>query len=457
MFTSNRRNAPKNVTSFFLILNFVHMNILVLGSGGREHALVWKLAQSAHTETIFAAPGNPGMRKVMTQSGPVITIPLDLSDFESIGKAVLGHGINLLVVGPEEPLVKGLRDYFESVPALRAVTIVGPGKEGARLEGSKDFAKRFMARHDIPTAAYRTFNAGEYEAACLFLNTLKPPYVLKADGLAAGKGVLIPLTLQQATQDLKELMGGKFGKAGEKVVIEEYLTGIEVSVFVLTDGKNYKILPEAKDYKRIGEHDTGPNTGGMGAVSPVVFADAPFMKKVEERIILPTIRGLAAEGIDYRGFIFFGLMNCQGDPFVIEYNVRMGDPETEAVMLRLGGDLAMACLSLGTQSLDSVPLSAGNMAAVTVVCVSGGYPDTYKKGYPISGLENVTGVTAFHMGTTDQSGLVTAGGRVLALSALGADPEEARRIVYSQIHRVSFNGIYYRNDIGLDLIEYGKG
>ena len=427
------------------------MNVLILGSGGREHAFAWRMRISKHLNNLFIAPGNAGTAMLGTN------IPISPTDFQALKSFCLNNDVDMIVVGPEVPLVRGVYDFFRDDEDICHIAVIGPSQEGAQLEGSKDFAKGFMSRHNIPTAQYKTIKLGNIEDGNRFLESLQPPYVLKADGLAAGKGVLIPLTLQQATQDLKELMGGKFGKAGEKVVIEEYLTGIEVSVFVLTDGRNYKILPEAKDYKRIGEHDTGPNTGGMGAVSPVVFADAPFMKKVEERIILPTIRGLAAEGIDYRGFIFFGLMNCQGDPFVIEYNVRMGDPETEAVMLRLGGDLAMACLSLGTQSLDSVPLSARNMAAVTVVCVSGGYPDTYKKGHPISGLENVTGVTAFHMGTTDQSGLVTAGGRVLALSALGTDPEEARRIVYSQIHRVSFNGIYYRNDIGLDLIEYGKG
>lgn len=423
------------------------MRIMVLGSGGREHALVWKLAQSAEVEALFAAPGNPGMAPLAT------LVPLKVNDFEQVKQALLDNQIDTLVVGPEDPLVNGIADFCANDSLLQKVNVIGPSAKGAQLEGSKDFAKQFLKRHHIPTAGYETFTAAQYAQACAFLDTLQPPYVLKADGLAAGKGVLIPLTLDQAKSDLKELMGGKFGDAGNKVVIEEFLKGIEVSVFVLTDGKNYKILPEAKDYKRIGEHDTGLNTGGMGAVSPVSFVNKEFMDKVEDRIIKPTIDGLAQEQISYKGFIFLGLMNCQGDPYVIEYNVRMGDPETEVVMMRLEGDLAEAFAAVGKGTLDRVPLCAGKHAAVTVVGVSGGYPESYPKGKIITGADSLTEGTLFHMGTSLKDGnLVTSGGRVLALSAMAATPLEARVKAYEQLKKLSFEGLYYRKDIGLDLL-----
>lgn len=431
------------------------MKVMVLGSGGREHALVWKLAQSPRIEALYAAPGNPGTAALATN------VPVKTTDFEQIKQILLQYAIDMLVVGPEDPLVNGIADFCAQDRELRAlnrgrgVQVIGPCKAAAQLEGSKDFAKAFMTRHRIPTAAYRTFSAGDYEAACAFLETLPPPYVLKADGLAAGKGVLIPTTLSQAKTDLKSLLGGKFGQAGHKVVIESFLQGIEVSVFVLTDGIHYKILPEAKDYKRIGEHDTGLNTGGMGAVSPVPFADDAFMEKVESRIIIPTIQGLQEEKMDYKGFIFLGLMNCKGDPYVIEYNVRMGDPETEAVMMRLGGDLAEALASLAPQTLHNVSLAPLNRAAVTVVAVSGGYPESYEKGKPIAGLDALKDVTAFHMGTaTHQNQVVTSGGRVLALSATAPTLEEARSHVYACMDQISFEGNYFRRDVGLDVMAY---
>lgn len=420
---------------------------MVLGSGGREHALAWKLAQSNKVTALFAAPGNPGMASIAT------LVPLKTTDFEQIKQALLAHRIDILVVGPEDPLVNGIADYCTADPLLQHLTVIGPSARGAQLEGSKDFAKQFLQRHAIPTAAYKTFTMAEYEPACAFLETLPAPYVLKADGLAAGKGVLIPLTLSQAQSDLRELMDGKFGTAGHKVVIEEFLKGIEVSVFVLTDGIHYKILPEAKDYKRIGEHDTGLNTGGMGAVSPVPFADRAFMEKVEQRIVIPTIEGLRQDGIPYKGFLFLGLMNCQGNPYVIEYNVRMGDPETEAVMMRLEGDLAEAFAAVGTGTLDQVALGASARAAVTVVGVSGGYPEAYAKGKEITGTADLTDGMLFHMGTALHEGkTVTSGGRVLALSVLAADARTARQKAYEQWEHVHFEGLYFRRDIGMDVI-----
>ncbi|MFA5769689.1 MAG: phosphoribosylamine--glycine ligase [Bacteroidales bacterium] len=429
------------------------MKILVLGSGGREHALAWKLVQSPLVEELFVAPGNPGtVALTLTNGKHVVNVALSPANFPAIRSALLQYHIDMLVVGPEEPLVKGIKDFCLQDPALSHILVVGPGSDGARLEGSKDYAKGFMYAYNIPTARYQTFDADHYREACLFLETMRAPYVLKADGLAAGKGVLIETDLQQAREHLKEILDGKFGTAGNKVVVEEFLDGIEVSVFVITDGIHYKILPEAKDYKRIGEHDNGLNTGGMGAVSPVPFAAKEFMNKVEERIIRPTLSGLQKEGCDYRGFIFFGLMNCKGDPYLIEYNIRMGDPETESVVMRLQGDLAAACAALKNRSLDKTDLSLNNKHCVTVVTVSGGYPGPYEKGYDIEGLDRVRDATVFHMGTTGEHPIKTAGGRVLAVSALASTPEHAREKAYRELSRISFRDMYYRKDIGEDLM-----
>lgn len=429
------------------------MKILVLGSGGREHALSWKLVQSPLVEELFVAPGNPGTAALTLTNGKhVVNVALSPANFSAVRTVLLQYHIDMLVVGPEEPLVNGIRDFCQKDPQLSGVLVVGPGSDGARLEGSKDYAKGFMSSYDIPTARYRTFDAEHYAEACLFLETMKPPYVLKADGLAAGKGVLIETDLQQAKSHLKEIMDGKFGAAGNKVVLEEFLEGVEVSVFILTDGLHYKILPEAKDYKRIGEHDSGLNTGGMGAVSPVPFAGRDFMRKVEERIIRPTLSGLQKEGCDYRGFIFFGLMNCAGDPYLIEYNVRMGDPETESVMLRLHGDLAAACAALKNRDLEKTDLSMHDQHSVTVVAVSGGYPGSYVKGYDIEGLDLIREATVFHMGTAGEQKVKTAGGRVLAVSALAPTPEQAREKAYAELSRISFMNMYYRKDIGEDLL-----
>lgn len=429
------------------------MKVLVLGSGGREHALAWKLAQSPLVEDLYVGPGNPGTSSLMLTNGKrVQNVVLSLGDFQSVKKVLLLYGIDMLVVGPEEPLVLGIRDFCRDQKELGHVLVIGPDSKGARLEGSKDYAKRFMTDWGIPTARYRTFSAEQYDQACLFLSSLNPPYVLKADGLAAGKGVVVETDIEKARQCLKEMMEGKFGAAGKKVVVEEFLRGIEVSVFILTDGIHYSILPEAKDYKRIGEYDTGLNTGGMGAVSPVPFADAAFMKKVEERIIKPTLKGLSHEGCDYRGFLFFGLMNCGGDPYVIEYNVRMGDPETESVMMRLVGDLAKACLSLGDRTLEREALSADSNHTLTVVAVSGGYPGSYVKGYEIEGLDQICDATVFHMGTASDQGTVTAGGRVLAVTAAGPTLTAARQKAYRQLSLISYRDMYYRPDIGEDLM-----
>lgn len=429
------------------------MKILVLGSGGREHALAWKLCQSPLVKELFVAPGNPGTAALTLTNGKhVVNVALSPANFPDIRSALLLYHIDILVVGPEEPLVKGIKNFCLQDPSLSNVIVVGPGSDGARLEGSKDYAKGFMSAYDIPTARYQTFDKNHYREACHFLETMHSPYVLKADGLAAGKGVLIEKNLQNAREHLKEILDGKFGTAGNKVVVEEFLDGIEVSVFIITDGIHYKILPEAKDYKRIGEQDSGLNTGGMGAVSPVPFAGEDFMKKVEERIIRPTLSGLQKEGCDYRGFIFFGLMNCAGDPYLIEYNVRMGDPESESVVMRLQGDLAAACAALKNRSLDKTDLGVSAQHSVTVVTVSGGYPDSYKKGYDIEGLDTVRDAMVFHMGTAGEQKVKTAGGRVLAVSALASTLQLAREKAYGELSRISFKDMYYRKDIGKDLL-----
>ena len=425
-------------------------NVLLLGSGGREHALAWKIAQSPMLGEFYALPGNPGINSLAEG------IDGKVSDFDLIRRTVVGKNIDMVVCGPEDPLVEGLKDFLMSCPDVKGdLLFVGPGKDGARLEGSKDFAKEFMARHGIPTAAYRSFTAEQRNEASACLRSLRPPYVVKADGLAGGKGVIISQSLEEAEESLEHIFGGQFGAAGSKVVVEEYLEGVEVSFFVLTDGHGYLLLPEAKDYKRIWDGDKGLNTGGMGSVSPVPFCDREFVEKVRSRIIEPTVKGLESENMDYRGFIFFGLMNCGGDPYVIEYNVRMGDPETESVMLRIDSDLLAHMAAAAGGNLSGEMIKMSRQAAVTAILVSGGYPEKYGKGYPISGLEALTDITVFNAGTAMKDGkLVTSGGRVLALSSMGETLADARGRVYSRIDRVSFEGAFHRSDIALDMINW---
>jgi phosphoribosylamine---glycine ligase len=426
------------------------MNILIIGNGGREHAMAWKIKQSRLCDQLFVAPGNPGTGLVATN------VNIQVDDFKGLGRFCQENKIELLVVGPEAPLVQGIRDYFESDPWLKDVLLVGPGRIGAQLEGSKDFSKQFMLRNKIPTAKAKAFSVSELEGAFEYISTCKPPIVLKADGLAAGKGVIITLSQAEAKAVIKDmLVNKKFGEASSKVLIEEFLNGIELSVFVLTDGKDYVILPEAKDYKRIGDGDIGPNTGGMGAVSPVVFATPAFMKKVEEQVIKPTIAGLNREAIEYKGFIFVGLMNVGGNPYVIEYNARMGDPETQAVMPRIKSDFVELLVAAAEGELKNKQIEIDDQVAVTVALVSGGYPGDYEKGKRIGGLEDPNKTLIFHAGTkSHQEAIITDGGRVLAITGKGNSLQEARQAAYTRAEKIQWDGLYFRKDIGIDLLNY---
>ena len=423
------------------------MTILLLGSGGREHAFAWKMLQSPLCTKLFVAPGNAGTGSIATN------VNLKITDFDAVKSFALSEKVEMVVVGPEDPLVKGIFDFFQDDTDLKHIPVIGPSKLGAQLEGSKEFAKEFLVKHNIPTAAYDSFTKETVDAGCDFLETLQPPYVLKADGLAAGKGVLIIQELAEAKEELRNmLVHSKFGEASSKVVIEEFLDGIELSCFVLTDGKNYKILPTAKDYKRIGEADTGLNTGGMGAVSPVPFADAVLLEKIENRIVKPTIEGLQKDGIQYKGFVFIGLINVKGEPIVIEYNVRMGDPETEVVIPRLKSDLVELFLAVANEKLDEKTLEIDSQSAATIMVVSGGYPEEYVNGKLISGIENVTDSIVFHAGTKAENGkIISNGGRVLAVTSLGTNFEEAIKKSYQSIDKLHFDTMYFRKDIGFDL------
>lgn len=427
------------------------MNILLLGSGGREHTLAWKIAQSKITQKLYIAPGNAGTGLIGTN------VSLKLNDFDSIKSFVLSNAIDLVVTGPEEPLVNGIYDYFKADRLLHKVAVLGPSKQGAMLEGSKDFAKDFMIRHHIPTAAYKTFKSSEISEAAEFIRSMNAPYVLKADGLAAGKGVVIVNSEEEALNQLDDMLINKrFGAASEKVVIEQFLKGIELSVFILTDGNNWVLLPEAKDYKRIGVNDTGPNTGGMGSISPVPFADEVFMTKVKDQIIKPTIKGLQADNIDYKGFVFFGLINVDGNPFVIEYNVRMGDPETESVIPRISSDLVPLLLATAKGDLSGMQINIDPRAAATVMLVSGGYPGSYQKGFPISGLYKTGDSLIFHAGTAiniETGEVVTSGGRVIAITSLADTAKDALNLSFSKVDDIDFQGKYYRKDLGFDIIK----